>query len=541
MFRIRTALTHIAQESADLRPVLVPMLRQADKWKKLPNGWTQDSVDKFWSSLTGENKHKVTECIKKMDDKVTDPGAFCASLADKVMGPEWRSKKGALNSVPVSVSVLPKPVQKALAKVRFNKRKVYVGTATTFSMYSAGDDGAKGFTALVDIDTGQVSVTWGAFGGGALGQKPSPVDDVNTPKKPLPDHLVVVQGQIGGRDPYASITCTPTTLPRLTGAARLAAEVRTAGLIEHLGPYSKVVDVVVRAIKEHMQEDRWSKDPKPLATGFIYALFQALNDRQIEQALFNLFERRGPSLDARWAWQLAGSIRSRLGSGAHAKVIAGAIGMALLAKTKQPRLAAMYEELLTKLLARELEEVGAPAGGKAMNPSQTFEAAIDNYIQELVRDALGDLGKNPAAAENLVWLVAEDVNWHSVESVGSNDTPVDQELVSSIAQRLDWNLDSVAVFGVALLRAVGLKQKAEALKREALREFPDSFEDLGPERVARRYLQAQRVAFNKFNAPELVSQLLAVLAQEGLDDALNQIKMKKVPELVEKAWASRGK
>lgn len=31
MFRIRTALTNFAQESTDIRAVLVPMLRQADK------------------------------------------------------------------------------------------------------------------------------------------------------------------------------------------------------------------------------------------------------------------------------------------------------------------------------------------------------------------------------------------------------------------------------------------------------------------------------------------------------------------------------
>ena len=34
-----------------------------------------------------------------------------------------------------------------------------------------------------------------------------------------PDHLVVIQGQVGGRDPYASITCTPETLSVLTGGA----------------------------------------------------------------------------------------------------------------------------------------------------------------------------------------------------------------------------------------------------------------------------------------------------------------------------------
>jgi len=54
-------------------------------------------------------------------------------------------------------------------------------------------------------------------------------------------------------------------------------------------------------------------------------------------------------------------------------------------------------------------------------------------------------------------------------------------------------------------------------------------------RVARRY------AFNKYNAPELMSQLLGVLENEGLEDAYNQIKMKKIPQLVNKAWKNRSK
>jgi hypothetical protein len=43
-------------------------------------------------------------------------------------------------------------------------------------------------------------------------------------------------------------------------------------------------------------------------------------------------------------------------------------------------------------------------------------------------------------------------------------------------------------------------------------------------------------SFNKYNAPEVMAHLLAVLAQEGLKDAANQIRMKKIPELVDKAW-----
>jgi hypothetical protein len=74
---------------------------QAAKWGKLPKGWTDESVKKFWGSLTGEVKHKVTKCIKKMKDSdIDDPGAFCASLCDKIEGPGWRSKKAAKKTFP---------------------------------------------------------------------------------------------------------------------------------------------------------------------------------------------------------------------------------------------------------------------------------------------------------------------------------------------------------------------------------------------------------------------------------------------------------
>lgn len=63
------------------------------KWKgPLPKGWTDASRMKFWDSLTsGAPKHKVTECIKKMEGKVGNPGAFCASLADRSI-PGWREE-----------------------------------------------------------------------------------------------------------------------------------------------------------------------------------------------------------------------------------------------------------------------------------------------------------------------------------------------------------------------------------------------------------------------------------------------------------------
>ena len=78
-----------------MRGHLQPLLRirtstKGDKWKKLPPGWTEESVKKFWGSVAGDAKHKVTKCIEKMEGNVDDPGAFCASLKDRMEGTSWR-------------------------------------------------------------------------------------------------------------------------------------------------------------------------------------------------------------------------------------------------------------------------------------------------------------------------------------------------------------------------------------------------------------------------------------------------------------------
>lgn len=91
MRKIRAAFIHIAHTNPKTRPVLLPLLQKEAAWESLPKGWTEDSVKKFWSSLTGDAEHKVTSCISDMEGKVDDPGAFCASLKDKIEGStEWR-------------------------------------------------------------------------------------------------------------------------------------------------------------------------------------------------------------------------------------------------------------------------------------------------------------------------------------------------------------------------------------------------------------------------------------------------------------------
>ena len=90
------ALLCMAQGEPEIWEGLRRVGKAAGKWKTLPKGWTQKSVDSFWETLTGGVKHKVTKCIKEMEGKFDDPGAFCASLADKVEGPKWRSRRGSL-------------------------------------------------------------------------------------------------------------------------------------------------------------------------------------------------------------------------------------------------------------------------------------------------------------------------------------------------------------------------------------------------------------------------------------------------------------
>ena len=68
MNNIRTAFIRLAAENPDIRGTVVPLTRQADKWQSMPKGWTDDSRKKFWETLTGDNKHKVTKCIKEMTD-----------------------------------------------------------------------------------------------------------------------------------------------------------------------------------------------------------------------------------------------------------------------------------------------------------------------------------------------------------------------------------------------------------------------------------------------------------------------------------------
>lgn len=83
----------LAAEYLNTISELCPRARAQAAWEKLPRGWTEESLRKFWESLTGDVKHKMTKCVEKIKDveAIDDPYAFCASLKDKMLGTTyWR-------------------------------------------------------------------------------------------------------------------------------------------------------------------------------------------------------------------------------------------------------------------------------------------------------------------------------------------------------------------------------------------------------------------------------------------------------------------
>jgi hypothetical protein len=65
-------------------------------WENLPPGWDEESLQSFARSLTGKTKDDTegffSNCMDKMEDKLDEPEAFCASLKDEYLGREdWRT------------------------------------------------------------------------------------------------------------------------------------------------------------------------------------------------------------------------------------------------------------------------------------------------------------------------------------------------------------------------------------------------------------------------------------------------------------------
>ena len=115
---------------------------------------------------------------------------------------------------------------------------------------------------------------------------------------------------------------------------------------------------------------------------------------------------------------------------------------------------------------------------KAMR--EGFEAEVKEW--ESLAGKVWAKVKTGENALNFAYELAEDINWHSLNRtglLGGGDAEDYYELglkISTYGQAVDWGLESAAGLIVALLRKAGETARARAVKRYALKEFPDSWE-----------------------------------------------------------------
>lgn len=79
------------------------IIKEKSGWKNLPKGWTEESAKKFWRKVNG----KVSTCVKRLEGKVDNPEALCASLKDMLVGStEWRNKEKEENELKSKIDKL---------------------------------------------------------------------------------------------------------------------------------------------------------------------------------------------------------------------------------------------------------------------------------------------------------------------------------------------------------------------------------------------------------------------------------------------------
>lgn len=111
----------------------------------------------------------------------------------------------------VVVKDLPAVVQTALEQVGYRKADVRVQVATEVSLSSAGGNGFRAYTCLVDLSTNRYTVEWGSWGGPNMFNPGNPVDN-DTRTYTLPGNGVAITGRAGGSVPVSATVHVPASM-----------------------------------------------------------------------------------------------------------------------------------------------------------------------------------------------------------------------------------------------------------------------------------------------------------------------------------------
>lgn len=275
----------------------------------------------------------------------------------------------------------------------------------------------------------------------------------------------------------------PTIAQRV--AARYKQADESAWLPDMLGTKARVVDEVLRAIKQMVRDadGSFAPNPKAVAGGMFYFLVKDRAGQAVAQKLWTLLDASA-GLDAGdKVWRLAQRVLHHLhGDRAKGSVEAAAIGVALLQRTRQQTKAQRANAIMLAELKDQVAEYGPPEDVKAKTKAQLFAEMVGEQ-KALASQIVGKEGMNPAEAAILVWRVLEDVNAHEASSVAettlsplvdmSNEAlgQVARKYVSQVSVALDYGVVEAGAFGVALMEAVGQRSYASKLSRSMLGAF----------------------------------------------------------------------
>jgi hypothetical protein len=127
-------------------PLKLAGFNKKEAWDKLPKGWDASSRDKYAKSMSHENREgPVSTCMDKIKGHIDDPGAFCASLHDKVTGTtKWRGKKEA-------ISATGQVAQLRDHKQKKKESKVSISEYQMFKKIREADQSADGKTHIYQV------------------------------------------------------------------------------------------------------------------------------------------------------------------------------------------------------------------------------------------------------------------------------------------------------------------------------------------------------------------------------------------------------
>ena len=103
----------------------------------------------------------------------------------------------------IQVKELPKSIQSLLHSLEYFRKDIEVKIQDTVSLHCSGSEGRKGFSAVLNLSTGEKEVLWGSWGGANMF-----VDnrvDSDTRSIPIGENVAVIKGSQGHHGTWATI------------------------------------------------------------------------------------------------------------------------------------------------------------------------------------------------------------------------------------------------------------------------------------------------------------------------------------------------